>query len=81
MTYGQQPPQQPVDQMAYYQNLDLRLQALEARVGGGFFRRAFSTWGYWFAAQFMISLIFWVIAIVVALIFGFGVAGMTGNLQ
>lgn len=81
MVYSQQPPAQPVDPMAYYQNLDLRLQAVEARVGGGFLKRAFSTWGYWFAAQFMISLVLWLIAIVFGLIFGLGIAGMSGGLQ
>jgi hypothetical protein len=81
MVYGQQPPPQPTEAMAYYQNLDLRLRALEARVGGGFFKRAFSTWGYWFVAQFMISLVIWVIAIVFGLIFGLGIAGLSGNLQ
>jgi hypothetical protein len=77
----QQPPAQPADPMAYYQSLDMRLRAVEARVAGGFMKRAFSIWGHWFVAQFIISLVIWLIALVIGLIFGLGVAGMYGTSQ
>lgn len=64
----------PADPMAYVQNLDMRLRVLEQRVGGGFFKRAFSIWGHWFVVQLIIGTVVWTVIFVIALIFGLAVA-------
>lgn len=75
---------QPADPN-YVAYLEQRIRALEAKtatslVSGGFFGKAFSVWGYYFVAQTVISLIVFVLALIVSLIFGAGLAGLFSNI-
>jgi len=83
MNQYQQPyptaPQPTADPMAYIAGLDQRLRLLENRIAGGFMKRAFSVWGQWFVAQFIIGLIVGVIMTIIGIVIGGSIIGSLGN--
>ena len=83
--YQQAAPAQRNDPQ-YIAYLEQRIAALEARlprtkvVAPGFFARAFAIWGHYFVAQFVISAVIGIIAMLISLVFAGSIAAIFGSM-